>query len=112
MEWPGRTQQDVGEGSVLDDTDFYDDVGVTNYQLVNSYDDSGQDHAYMDIASAMYLEIRSTKSLVSSIGSYDNIQASGLLATSSCRIYLSTNNLSLVQYNIKISHRFTTLCLV
>ena len=21
-QWPGRTQQDVGEGSVLDDTDF------------------------------------------------------------------------------------------
>ena len=87
-QWPGRTQQDVGEGSVLDDTDFYDDVGVTNYQLVNSYDDSGQDHAYMDIASARYLEMGRGKSLVSSMGSYDDIQASGLLAPSSYRILL------------------------
>ena len=87
-QWPGRTQQDVGEGSVLDDTDFCDDVGVTNYQLVNSYDDSGQDHAYMDIASARYLEMGRGKSLVSSMGSYDDIQASGLLAPSSYRILL------------------------
>ena len=27
-----------GEGSVNYDTDFYDNVGVTNYRLVNSYD--------------------------------------------------------------------------
>ena len=77
-------------------------MGVTNYQLVNSYDDSSQDHAYMDIASARYLEMGRGKSLVSSMGSYDDIQASGLLAPSSSIIYLSADNLSLVQYdNIK-----------
>ena len=56
----------------------------------------------MDIASARYLEMGRGKSLVSSMGSYDDIQASGLLAPSSSIIYLSADNLSLVQYdNIK-----------
>ena len=83
-------QQEVGEGSVLDDTEFYDDVGVSNYQVIGDYN---KNHSYMDITSARYLEIGGRSSL---LGSYDDIRSP---ESSSSRIYLSADNLSLVQYD-------------
>ena len=96
------SQQEIGEGSVLDDTEFYDDVGVPNYQVIGDYNKN--DHAYMDITSARYLEIgggrnKSTTTICSSIGSYDDIRAPADHLPSSSRIYLSADNLSLVQYD-------------
>ena len=85
-------QQEVGEGSVLDDTEFYDDVGVSNYQVIGDYN---KNHSYMDITSARYLEIGGRSSL---LGSYDDIRSPEDPASSS-RIYLSADNLSLVQYD-------------
>ena len=92
-------QQEIGEGSVLDDTEFYDDVGVPNYQLIGDYNKNDPlNHSYMDITSARYLEIGGTrKSTISSLGSYDDIRAPDLPTSS--RIYLSADNLSLVQYD-------------
>ena len=94
------SQQEIGEGSVLDDTEFYDDVGVPNYQVIGDYNKN--DHAYMDITSARYLEIgggRKSTTICSSIGSYDDIRAPADHLPSSSRIYLSADNLSLVQYD-------------
>ena len=91
-------QQEIGEGSVLDDTEFYDDVGVPNYQVIGDYNKNDPlNHSYMDITSARYLEIGGRKSTISSLGSYDDIRAPEL--PSSSRIYLSADNLSLVQYD-------------
>ena len=91
-------QQEIGEGSVLDDTEFYDDVGVPNYQVIGDYNKNDPlNHSYMDITSARYLEIGGRKSTISSLGSYDDIRAPDL--PSSSRIYLSADNLSLVQYD-------------
>ena len=89
-------QQEIGEGSVLDDTEFYDDVGVPNYQVIRDYNKNDPlNHSYMDITSARYLEMG--KSTISNHGSYDDIRAPDL--PSSSRIYLSADNLSLVQYD-------------
>ena len=91
-------QQEIGEGSVLDDTEFYDDVGVPNYQVIGDYNKNDPlNHSYMDITSARYLEIGGRKSTICSLGSYDDIRAPEL--PSSSRIYLSADNLSLVQYD-------------
>jgi len=57
-------------------------------------------HSYMDIGNARYLEIGSRKSIASSLGSYDDIRSPNLLqAPTSSRIYLSADNLSLIQYD-------------
>ena len=92
--------KEVGEGSVLDDEELYDDVGAINYQMIGNYRKEPLNHSYMDIGSARYLEIGSRKSIASSLGSYDDIRSPNLLqAPTSSRIYLSADNLSLVQYD-------------
>ena len=101
-----QIHREVGEGSVLDDGEFYDDVGITNYQLIEDYKNNPMNHSYMDITSARYLNIGSRKSVASTLGSYDDIRAPNLLAPSCSRVYLSADNLSLVQYDdVKASQR-------
>ena len=92
--------KEVGEGSVLDDEELYDDVGAINYQTIGNYRKEPLNHSYMDIGNARYLEIGSHKSIASSLGSYDDIRSPNLLqAPTSSRIYLSADNLSLIQYD-------------
>jgi len=95
-----------------DTTDFYDDVGVgsTNYQVIDNYKTNSINHSYMDILSAKYNTIGSRKSLASN-DSYDDIKNPSIhsyfsisrstehLNDKSTHIYLSADNLSIMQYD-------------
>jgi len=104
---------DINSNEWLYDTaDFYDDVGAesTNYQVIDNYNRNKNHHSYMDILSAKYNTIGSRKSLVSN-DSYDDIKnpsihsyfsisrSSEHLHDKSSHIYLSADNLSMIQYD-------------